>query len=504
MTGRAWTVFATVALAAAASAVVPPAALAATCGTDVSVDGDVDGDGTSDLVVGLPGWAGSTGAVDLRVSSAPSSVLTRAAAGLGSGQAGDRFGAAVALADLDDDGCDELLVGAPGAGGTGRLYVVPGAPNGFAATGARTLSGASVGDGFGTAVAIARNRAGTGFDLWVGAPTDDVATAADAGSVSHFSVTSAAGDFTITPVETVTQDTAGVPGAPEAGDRFGAVLSASRYGGFVGQPSEDVGSAVDAGILTVLRTTDLDAPFDGATAWSQASAGVAGSPEAYDRFGGAVSAMEQHAIVGVAGEDLGASADAGLVQVFRPLTPAELGPGKAYSQDSPGIPGGVEAGDRFGAAVLLFQDRCFDESVDAAVGAPGEDITVTGSSRVDAGTVATFTVTDWPDDCAPAGVNQDTVLSGAPESGDRLGSALGVGRHREPGDGDINDRVFIGTPGEDIGSSTDAGLVQATSVGTPTNPTEFLVAGDWRPAAGFSGGDTARLGYGAVLAAPAG
>ena len=496
-----WSLVAVAAVLAASGASGVQPVTAAGCQTDIPMLGDVDGDARADLVVGMPDRAGSTGAVDLRVSRAPSSVLTRAAAGLGTGETGDRFGAAVALADLDGDGCHDLLVGAPGAGGSGRVYLVRGSTSGFSTSGVRTLAGVADGDGFGSAVAVARNRAGTGFDLWVGAPLAD-AGSTDAGSVHHYAVASSGPDVVLDHVETVSQDSDGVPGASEAGDRFGSQLAASRMGVVVGVPREDIGAAADAGAVTVVRSVDEDAGFDGADGWSQDSPGVPGVAETGDMLGASVSALELYAAAGAPGEDVGRSTDAGLVQVLAPVTPTQLGPGMAYTQDSPGIPGAVEAGDRFGAAVVLHEDRCFDDGVDAAVGAPGEDLTVSGSSRANAGSVTLFTVTSWPD-CAATAVSQNTYLAGTPEAGDALGSALGVGPHAEDTD-DVNDRVYIGVPGEDVGDTVDAGTVQPASVGSGAYSTRFVVAGAWRTHAGYSGGDTSGLRYGAVFATPAG
>ena len=41
-------------------------AVQANCQTDIPVIGDVDGDGRSDLIVGVPGRSSNTGEVDLR------------------------------------------------------------------------------------------------------------------------------------------------------------------------------------------------------------------------------------------------------------------------------------------------------------------------------------------------------------------------------------------------------------------------------------------------------
>ena len=60
----------------------------------------MDGDGRSDLIVGVPGRSSNTGEVDLRLTTAPSKTLSQQDAGLGQGVPGDEFGAAVVLADL--------------------------------------------------------------------------------------------------------------------------------------------------------------------------------------------------------------------------------------------------------------------------------------------------------------------------------------------------------------------------------------------------------------------
>ena len=163
---------ASVLIAAAAVAGLTPVetatAVQANCQTDIPVIGDVDGDGRSDLIVGVPGRSSNTGEVDLRLTTAPSKTLSQQDAGLGQGIPGDEFGAAVVLADLNADGCDDIIVGAPGASNSsGRVHVVLGADDGFQTADGQTLTGgAASGDRFGSSLAIAPNFAGTGFDLW--------------------------------------------------------------------------------------------------------------------------------------------------------------------------------------------------------------------------------------------------------------------------------------------------------------------------------------------------
>lgn len=96
-----------------------------------------------------------------------------------------------------------------------------------------------------------------------------------------------------TPVR-ITQDTAGVPGAAEKGDGFGWSLAAGDTDGdgyvdiAVGIENEAVGSVYRAGSFAVLRGSASGLTGSGAKVFSQDSAGVPGTAERLDNFGGAV------------------------------------------------------------------------------------------------------------------------------------------------------------------------------------------------------------------------
>ncbi|MEU9732709.1 VCBS repeat-containing protein [Streptomyces sp. NPDC048002] len=89
----------------------------------------------------------------------------------------------------------------------------------------------------------------------------------------------------------IDQDTPGVPGAEETGDRFGGFVSVGDvdgdgYGDIVaGNPSEDFGGLTDAGNVAVLPGGPDGPTGAGTVVFSQASAGVPGAAESNDRFG---------------------------------------------------------------------------------------------------------------------------------------------------------------------------------------------------------------------------
>ncbi|MGK5500907.1 FG-GAP and VCBS repeat-containing protein [Streptomyces sp. URMC 125] len=88
-----------------------------------------------------------------------------------------------------------------------------------------------------------------------------------------------------------TQDTAGVPGASEDGDHFGAAVTAGDVNGdgyadlAVGAPGEDLAGKRDAGMVTVLFGRAGGLSGTGARTYDQSTSGIAGAVEEDDRFG---------------------------------------------------------------------------------------------------------------------------------------------------------------------------------------------------------------------------
>ena len=474
------------------AATVAPAASAATCQGSPG-RADLDGNGGSDTVVGIPFANDGHGVADVRYDDRPDQMLSTTQLG-GSPDDNDQIGTAVAVDDLDGDGCADLIVGAPGEGAngggpyTGQVHIVFGAPGGVDTGSAITLPHpTSAGfDRFGAALALGGR--GTSHELYVGAPEAAVNGRTHAGEVFRYTITAGR---KVTLKEARSQDSAGVPGAAEADDRFGSALATGAGGGvLVGDPGEDVGSKADAGAVWLLRE-DAAGTATSSLSWSQDSAGVPGTAETGDHFGAAVGGRYGWAVVGVPGENDGSTKDTGMIQIMRETSTGSLTPGSAYTQDSPGVPGAAEAGDRFGAAVAVGVLTC-QESVEAAAGAPGEDV----GSHPDAGTVTLIPVAQ-EGGCTPTAVRQGHGLAGGSENGDQVGSVLSLRTGDPDAEEDYVDTLLLGVPLEDIGTKVDAGLVQPSRGGLTANG---AVTPTLQYPTGYLFGDR----YGMVLTSPSG
>ncbi len=123
---------------------------------------DLDADGLADLVIGGPGENGDAGVVFVFRGAAGG--LTDGAVYLAStlgltDEPGARFGTALAAGDINGDGRDDVVAGAPGAGGgAGAVVVSLALSNGSLGPGTRlqqpdlSCGNAEAGDAFGEAV----------------------------------------------------------------------------------------------------------------------------------------------------------------------------------------------------------------------------------------------------------------------------------------------------------------------------------------------------------------
>ncbi len=453
------------------------------CNADNGVAGDLNSDGLADIVVGVPSYDDERGAVDILFSDGERRFLRAADLGLPSSRPGDRFGQSVALGDVNDDGCADLAIGAPGrdsskgaahlvAGGAGNTLTLM---NSFAGTAAHGSFGAQV------LLLTPQRLTASGLrnahqQLVVSAPTADDGKKWEAGQVVVLPLTT--GGALASGRVTLTQNSPGVPGSSENGDRFGTALAGQDRTIVIGTPNEAVGARKDAGSVTLLSAT-ASAPttFKGVGV-TQNSPGVPGTAESDDLFGAAVAFRDNYVLVGVPGESIGSAHYTGQVHVlnFNPAarTYRSL---RAVHQDSAGIPGSNETGDYFGSSVALGVNTL--DQLTAAVGAPGEAI----GKVLGAGAVTLFRANRSGG--AARSIHQGSGgIAGTPEAADQFGSSVGI-VSGDLDDGEARrDGIVVGAPGEDIGSMGDAGTVVYSrdlsswfslvleDTGSPTPPAE--------------------------------
>ncbi|MBC6458192.1 hypothetical protein [Actinomadura sp. HBU206391] len=376
---------------------LPLSVAGAASASDCASGPDFNGDGRSDLVVGDPGASvdGIADAGAVRViyggGVTPQS-LTQGMGLVGDGaEAGDGFGAVVTTGDVDDDQCVDVVVGVPAedvgtAKDAGTTHVIYGSPSGLGTgkapavwvQGKDKFAGtAEAGDRFGAALSYSKGRAGYPA-LLIGVPGEDISGKADAGMVysRHFYTDPSIGGEVLGTFG-ITQDTAGVDGAVEAGDEFGASVTGNSV---VGAPGEAIGADKGAGMVHVFNGMG---PTFADYSLSQDLSTISGAAEAGDRFGESVSLLlpawgpdfAGRLAIGVPGEDLGSAADAGMAHTVTTGTTSAVEV-QALHQDVDGIDDTAESGDRFGQTVNAFNASGLNQGSDVltlAVSATGED-----------------------------------------------------------------------------------------------------------------------------------
>lgn len=235
--------------------------------------GDFDGDGLDDAAVGAP--FSSAGVPDVAVGAVTVNYGSRHGLTWFGAQSFDPtdfggtpsqdawFGAALAAADFDDDGYDDLAVGAPfsmvaGQERAGRVYVIGGSPNGLNPADVMIIEPDDLGalieedDRFGAALVAGRvGDTNTRPDLVIGSPGEDDFTGA-----IHLVKGGAFGLSTVTS-EAYRPVDLGIALGP--GDRFGYSLDIADLIGtddvdvVVGAPFDDVFGVPNAGAIFIVR-----------------------------------------------------------------------------------------------------------------------------------------------------------------------------------------------------------------------------------------------------------
>lgn len=441
-------------LVAAGFLISPPAPAHAASWCSGTTFQDFDNDDHADLVVARTLPATQAGVVDVVLSGGGTQTISATSLGFASA-AGDAFGASIHIGTIDTtDNCPDLVIGSPGAAGGGAVYLVRGNGDGVAGTATRVASPAGAGARFGTTVG-SLDLSLTRVKLIVGAPGVDVGAATDAGGIYVWQL---AADGT-TSSTAVLFTYAAFGATPAANDHLGSVMDTYSWHVTLGVPDRDVGSAVDAGeVVTTSFVDEFGAiQLDDWARANQNSPGAPGKAETGDHFGASVDA-DTMVLVGVPGEDIAGRKDVGCVMRYGDVGNHVVGNWKSWDQNTSGIPGSNEAGDRFGAAVhqgwveILVDDDPVAKSV-YVVGAPGENV---GSVK-DAGAITVIAPGVKP----AYGLTQGSGLPGKAEKGDQVGAALGdlPGEYHGPYYG--GDGIIVGAPGEDVGTTVDSGLVMS-------------------------------------------
>ena len=263
----------------------------------------------------------------------------------------------------------------------------------------------------------------------------------------------------------------------EVADAFGGALARGDFDGngfadlAVGVPGEDIGEISRAGAVNVIYGSAAGLTTTGDQFWSQNSAGIEDTAEAFDEFGTALTSGDfdgdgfADLAVGVSGEGIGeVSGGAGAVNVIYGSAAGLTATGDQFwSQDSPGIEDAAEDQEGFGWS-LTAANFGKTSQADLAVGVPFEGLGATsnagpvaGAVNVIYGSAAGLSATGdqfWSQDTD--GI-QDTAEGGEDfnQGGDGFGASLaaanfGKGLHAD---------LAVGVPNEDLVGKRFAGAV---------------------------------------------
>ncbi|MFI1419301.1 hypothetical protein ACH4VX_15120 [Streptomyces sp. NPDC020731] len=395
---------------------------------------DFNGDGRTDLAIGAPdatvGGHPKAGAVSVVYGGAGGpktstrTLITQNTSGVpGAAEAGDAFGAALASADLNTDGYADLLIGTPGEDVTGdsssgTAVVVWGSASGL--SGARSLFSffdedydhygqalttgdfdddgdldvavgstgpivLSVVDGPITKSGTNNGGSGSQYDWWSSSPGVTHLTSADtpgdgSGPVVLHGLAAHTGDAATSLADLrignytdwLQRMPAGYVSAAGDIDRDGHPDFAV---GNDRETSVDAEGAKGGKVTVVYGGPEGLDPDRAPLVLTQDTAGVPGASETGDRFGSGVDLGDINGdgyadlAVGTAGENSGTGAVTVLYGSASGLTTKGA---QSFTQNTAGVPGASETGDLFGTRVVLT-DHTGDGRADLSLSAPGEN-----------------------------------------------------------------------------------------------------------------------------------
>ena len=464
---------------------VPADAVAVVPRCSSGVPGDVNGDARAEVAVGEPGNSRLRGSVhvfygarsglvvDPSGSARDDQYLTQDTPGVpGTAEPGDAFGTSTLLADLNGDGCADLVVGSRGEdGGAGWVQVFSGSPTGLRTSGVQSFTlaglpgapGRSEDQGLGDELA-AGDLDGDGVDdLVAGVSGVAVGGQMYAGAVAV--VYGASTGLDLGRSVLLTRDTPGVPGPAEEYGGFGSAVTTADVDGD-GTTELVVGSSngLSGGAVQVLARTRTG--FTGPAPISHDAAGLPGDADRFCDFGSVLASGDVHGdgrddvVVGDPNfgchdeeTEYGMGAVALLPGSATGLTTARS---QLWTQDSPGVAGTARLGNVFGDALALAPlDR--DGAADLVIGA--RDDRPGGSVTLLLGGAAGLTTTG----IGGTRYTQSTRgIPGTEESADWFGQAVTAAFVQSP----TQATLVVSAPGEDVGTTRDAGSVTQIPIGT--------------------------------------
>jgi FG-GAP repeat len=356
--------------------------------------GDFNGDGRSDLAIGVRKddvssveeaggvnvlYGSSSG---LSATTIPDQLWNQDTADVnGVAEGYDRFGSALAAGDFNGDGRSDLAIGVPdeslgvlNAGGVNVLY---GSSSGLSATTipdqfwsqdtTNVEGGSEQADNFGDSLAGGDFNGDGRDDLAIGVPREDIGLM-DVGAVNVLYGSSSGLSAIAVPDQLWSQDSSNVEGVAAEEDVFGSAVCSGDFNGdgradlAIGVLYEEAGEISDAGGVNVLYgwSTGLSATGVPDQFWNQDTIEVKDSAAELEFMGVACASgdfnddLRADLAVGVRWEDVGSAYSAGGVNVLHggssglsAVSPED----QFWTQDSPSVDGMAEPQDEFGRSV---------------------------------------------------------------------------------------------------------------------------------------------------------